>query len=64
MTGVEGYMLVKSVRIDENFYSSPKNSPPHLEVVVVVVCSIFALCVISIALGVYIYKRKVRSKIR
>ncbi len=63
MTGVEGDMLVKLVRIDDNFYSSPKNSPPHLEVPIVIVLA-SALCVISLALGVYVYKRKVKSKVR
>ncbi len=47
--GVDGHILVKSVKIDEKFYSSSINSPLSPLYVV-----LFALCVI------YIYKRKVK----
>jgi hypothetical protein len=55
MTGVDGYMLVKTVKIDENFYSSSKNSLLPLVYIL-----IFAFCVIImlLVLGVYFYKRK------
>ncbi len=56
MTGVEGTLLIRSVRIDENFYSSPFN-PLHPVVIVVV----STLCIISVAIGVYLYKKKVKQ---
>ncbi len=54
--GVDGQILVKPVRIDENFYSSSFSSfssSPFPPVLVV----IFALCVIGMALGVYKNKK-------
>jgi len=53
MTGVEGDMLVKCLKIDENFYTSSENSPLPLVFVV-----IFTSCVMCTVLGVYIYKKK------
>ena len=57
MTGVEGNLLIKSVRIDESFYSSPSN--PVLPVVIVVVST---SCIIGVAIGVYLYKKKVKRQ--
>lgn len=52
MTGVEGNLLIKSVAIDDDFYSPPLDS--------VYVLSYLAVSVISIAIVVYIYRTKVK----
>jgi hypothetical protein len=59
MTGVDGYILVKTVRIDNYFYYSYKNL---LFLIVSVV--IITFCIIGMALKVFFYKRKVESKNR
>ncbi len=55
LTGVDGDLLVKSEKIDENFYSSPLNS-----ILLLVCVVIFVLGVMVISLIIYIYKRKLR----
>jgi hypothetical protein len=58
LTGVDGDILIKSVRIDDDFYASSTDTQPHSHLPPAYLI-IFALCVIGIAIGVYIYKRKV-----
>ncbi|MFX1538413.1 MAG: hypothetical protein ACFFDI_29835 [Promethearchaeota archaeon] len=54
-TGVESHILIKSVEIDDQFYfSSTTSLPPPVYAI------ILALCVISITLRIYIYKKKVK----
>lgn len=54
ITGIQGHLLVKSVRLDENFYSPPTTSLP----ISFYILTFLALCVISITLIVYIHKKK------
>jgi hypothetical protein len=54
ISGIQGYLLVKSIRINENFYYPSSPSLPPLFYIL----TFLAVGVVSIPVGIFIYKKK------